>query len=88
MSALTFTVTAMDLNGDGLTFSLANGPVGASLTPEGAFTWMPEDAQGPGVYMVTVQVVDDGNPSLSDSQTFTITVLPLCQRVYLPVIVR
>jgi hypothetical protein len=41
-----------------------------------------------GVSTVTVQVVANGDPSLSDSQAFTITVRPLYQQVYLPLIVR
>ena len=74
LSTLIITATATDLNGDGLFFSLANGPAGAGMTPEGVFNWTPSEAQGPGVYPVTVRVIDDGAPPLSDSQTFTITV--------------
>ncbi len=74
LSTLIITATATDLNGDGLTFSLSNGSAGASMTPEGVFTWTPTEDQGPGVYSATVQVVDDGAPLYSDSQTFTITV--------------
>jgi hypothetical protein len=88
MSTLTITVIATDLNGDTLTFSLMTGPAGASLTPAGIFSWTPSEAQGPGVYTATVQVGDNGEPPLNDSQLFTITVLPFYQQVYLPVIVR
>jgi len=50
-------------------------PTGASINPTtGQFTWTPTEAQGPGVYTVTVTVTDNGSPNLSDGETFTITV--------------
>jgi PKD repeat protein len=58
-----------------LTFSLDSGaPPGANITAAGAFTWVPTEAQGPGVYPVTVRVTDSGAPPLSDSETIMITV--------------
>ena len=63
---LSFTATATDadLPANTLTFSLdAGAPAGASIDPAtGLFTWTPSEAQGPGVYPVTVRVTDNGTP--------------------------
>ena len=78
MSLLTFTATATDadLPAQVLTYSLdAGAPVGASIAPAtGRFTWTPTEAQGPASYSVTIRVTDSGFPSLSASETITITV--------------
>lgn len=77
--ALNFTATASDANvGDSLTFSLDAPSLAAGMTINpntGAFTWTPGAAQGPGVFPVTVTVTDNGAPTLSDSETFNITVI-------------
>jgi hypothetical protein len=59
-----------------LTFSLDPGaPEGATIDPTtGLFTWTPSEAQGPGVYPITVRVTDHGEPPLSDALTFIVTV--------------
>jgi len=58
-----------------LTYSLSNAPAGALINPStGVFTWTPTEAQGPGVYSITVKVTDNNLPPLSDSKTFTVTV--------------
>jgi hypothetical protein len=59
-----------------LTFSLDSGaPPGTAIhATNGLFTWTPSEAQGPGVYPVTIRVTDDGSPSLSATQAITITV--------------
>jgi len=74
---LSFTATATDTNvpAQALTFSLdAGAPGGASITPGGAFTWAPSEAQGPGVYPITIRVTDNGSPVLSDFETIQVTV--------------
>jgi hypothetical protein len=73
---ITFTATATDPNaGQTLTFSLIGAPSGATIHPTtGVFTWVPTEAQGPGVYPVTVRVTDNGTPNLSDEENITITV--------------
>ncbi len=75
---LTFIAAATDADqpANGLTFSLdAGAPAGASIDPAtGVFSWTPGEADGPGSFDVTVRVTDDGNPSLSASETITITV--------------
>lgn len=76
---LTFTVTASDsdLPAQQLAFSLDtnNLPAGAAIDAgNGVFTWMPTEAQGPGIYTVRVRVTDNGTPPLSDSLNVTIQV--------------
>ena len=60
-----------------LAFSLDEGaPEGASITAAGVFSWTPTEAQGPGIYEITVRVTDNGvNPNnLSASETISVTV--------------
>ena len=72
---LSFTATASDVESDTLSFSLSGAvPAGAGITAGGDFTWTPTEAQGPGPYTFDVNVADDGVPSLSDSETITVTV--------------
>ncbi len=77
-SQLTFTASATDSDvpANTLSYSLGSGaPAGASINAaSGEFTWTPGEAEGPGVYTVTVQVSDNGNPVLSDSEAVRITV--------------
>ena len=55
-----------DLPANTLSFSLdAGAPAGATITPAGAFSWTPTEAQGPGVYSITVRVTDNGTPPLA-----------------------
>ena len=71
-SLLSFTATATDADNDPLTFTLdAGAPAGAAITAGGAFTWTPTEAQGPGVYPITVRVSDG---TLDDSETINVTV--------------
>ncbi len=72
LSLLSFTAKATDADGDALFFSLdAGAPAGAAITADGDFTWTPSEAQGPGVYDITI-IVSDGEAT--DSGTFTVTV--------------
>ena len=71
---LSFTVTASDPDGDGLTFSASNLPSGASFNPSTrVFSWTPAFGNA-GNYNVTFTVTDNGTPAQSDSETVTITV--------------
>ncbi|MBI2823636.1 MAG: peptidylprolyl isomerase [Planctomycetia bacterium] len=67
----TFTPTVIDV--DQLTYSLANAPPGAAIDERtGQFTWTPTAANAPGLYTVTVNVLDThDNPA---SQTFNVLV--------------
>jgi VCBS repeat-containing protein len=79
---VTFTASATDsdIPTQTLTFSLGTGaPAGASIdATSGAFSWTPTEAQGPGTFDIEV-LVSDG--SLTDSQTFTITVAEVADPV-------
>jgi hypothetical protein len=78
-TVLSFTVTATDADvpAQQLTFSLANGgQTGATLQPTtGLFAWTPTESQGPSTNLFTVIVADNGAPSLSATQSFTVVVL-------------
>ena len=77
LTTLNFTATASDADApaNALTFSLAGAaPAGASITPGGAFSWTPTEAQGPGIFTFDVVVTDNGNPSLANRETITVTV--------------
>jgi VCBS repeat-containing protein len=75
---LSFIASAVDadLPENVLTFSLdPDAPAGASIDPEtGVFSWVPSEADGPGLYPIKVRVTDDGVPALSDFDTFLVTV--------------
>lgn len=77
MTALTFTNSATDQDGNALTFSLlAGAPTNATINQtSGVFSWTPTEAQGPSTNSITVQVTDNGKPPLSATQTFTVFVL-------------
>ena len=59
-----------------LTYSLEPGaPTGATIDPNtGVFAWTPTPGQGPATYNITVRVTDAGSPSMSDTETFAVTV--------------
>ena len=75
---LSFTATATDAEvpPQTLAFSLGEGaPPGAIIDPvTGDFTWTPVATQAPGIYPVTIIVMDNGTPALSDSELINITV--------------
>jgi hypothetical protein len=72
---LTFTVTASDPDGDGLTFSASNVPTGASFNPSTrVFSWTPAFGAS-GNYNVQFTVTDNGSPPDSDLEIITITVV-------------
>ena len=75
---LTIVATDTDLPANLLTFSLDSGaPAGAVIDPTtGVFTWTLPTNQVPGTYPVTVRVTDDGVPSMSNTMSFNITVVP------------
>ena len=77
-NALTLTATASDsdLPANTLAFSLdAGAPSGAAInSTTGQFSWTPTEAQGPGVFPITVRVTDNGTPSLNATRSFTVTV--------------
>jgi hypothetical protein len=80
---LSFVVSATDSDvpaNNSLSYSLVDAPVGASIgAMTGQFSWTPTEAQGPGVYIITMRVSDNGAPSLSDEQEVPITVTEVNQ---------
>jgi hypothetical protein len=74
-SELRVTNSVMD---DGqLTFSLGtNAPAGATINPtNGIFSWTPTEDQGPATNSISIIVTDDGTPSLSATQAFSVVVM-------------
>jgi autotransporter-associated beta strand protein len=64
-----------DIPANTLTFSLHSAPVAMTIDPNtGAISWTPTEADGPAVYTIAVAVTDNGTPSLSVTNTFTVTV--------------
>jgi PKD repeat protein len=72
---LTIPITASDPDGGALTFTSANLPTGATLTPTGTgaatFSWTPSFTQAGSFPNVTLTVSDG---ALTDAEVFTITV--------------
>jgi len=72
--SLTFTITASNPDGDTLTYSAGNLPIGAGFdTNQQKFSWTPGYGAS-GNYTVTFTVTDNGAPTQSDSEQVTITV--------------
>jgi hypothetical protein len=64
-----------DVPPQALSFSMPVGPTNATLdVSTGAFNWRPLVSQGGTVNPVTIVAADNGSPSLSATQSFTITV--------------
>jgi hypothetical protein len=86
---VSFTASATDAESppQSLTFSLTNTVIdGGSVPPptnatldavSGAFSWRPLVTQAGTTNPITVKVADSGTPSLTATQSFTVTVSPL-----------
>ena len=73
--ALQFAAHDPDLPPNLLVFTLAPGaPEDASVTEDGAFTWIPDESRGGTNVVVTVRVSDLGSPEYTDTATFRIDV--------------
>jgi len=68
------TATDADVPAQTLTYQLLSPPAGAVIDANGVITWTPTEAQGPGTYALTTQVTDNGSPSLSATNSFTVVV--------------
>src|SRR6185436_12971018 len=67
--------TDPDIPAQSLTFTLENGPAGASVNPtNGVFTWIPSSAQQHTTNSMTIRVTDNGVPPMSDFETFLIII--------------
>jgi hypothetical protein len=73
---LTNIATDVDIPANTLAFSFAsNPPAGATLnSTNGIFRWRPTETQGPSTNRIGIVVTDDGTPSLSVTQYFTVIV--------------
>ena len=75
---LSFSASAFDpdLPKQSLTFSLGAGaPSGANIQPlSGVFSWRPSEVQGGHTNVIAVVVMDNGSPSLSATQRFSVVV--------------
>ena len=78
LAPLAFTASATDVDaGQTLSYSVDAAALALGMTinaTTGQFSWTPTEAQGPGVYNVTITVADSGTPQLTDSETIQITV--------------
>ena len=73
--AITNSATDPDLPYQTLAFSLLNAPANAALnSTNGLFTWRPAAAQAGTTNSLSVIVTDNGTPSLSATQAFSIVV--------------
>ena len=71
---VTFTVSAIDPDGNNFTLSALNLPSGASFDAQtGVFSWTPSLSQS-GVHVVTFEASDNGIPSETGSTDVVITV--------------
>lgn len=70
------TATDLDLPAQSLRFRLVgNVPAGATVDPvTGVFRWQTAEFAPASVNPITLEVFDDGSPSLADQQTFTLVV--------------
>ncbi|HWQ92712.1 MAG TPA: putative Ig domain-containing protein, partial [Clostridia bacterium] len=81
---ITNTATDLDEPKNGVRYVLQSGPAGASIDLNGVLSWEPAEFQGPGVHTFTLVAVDNGEPALSTTNTFTITVLESNRAPVLP----
>ncbi len=78
-SPLTFTASASDPadtpQNTPFSYSLNGAPSGATIdSATGAFAWTPDETQGGASYTFAVEATDSGVPTLTASETITVTV--------------
>ena len=72
---VTNTATDPDVPANTLTFALVSGPLGVAVdSTTGVLTWTPTEVQGPNTNTITIKVTDNGTPSLSATNSFTVVV--------------
>lgn len=67
-----------------MTYLLLDAPVGATIDTNGVINWTPTEVQGPSTNTVTTLVFDDGTPSLSSTNSFTVIVEEINSAPVLP----
>ena len=80
-SQLTFALSASDAEQaiQRLVFGLVRGPDGLTVSSNGLVNWKPTEVQGPSTNQVLVRVTDDGQPSLSHTNSIEIIVREINQ---------
>ena len=71
---LSTSVSDPDLPDDSLSYSLPVAPSGAIINSSGRITWTPLESHGPGTHAFKVKVTDAGNPALSATAAFEVSV--------------
>jgi hypothetical protein len=73
-----------DVPAHSLTYLLLDAPAGAAIDTNGVISWTPTEAQGPSTNIITTVVFDDGTPSLSATNNFTVIVEEINSAPILP----
>jgi hypothetical protein len=81
---VTNTASDSDIPGHPLTYVLLDAPAGAVIDTNGIISWRPTEVQGPSTNIVTTVVLDDGIPSRSATNSFTIVVQEINSAPILP----
>lgn len=83
---ITNTATDAEVPAQTLTFALPIAPAGAILnSSNGVLSWRPSIPQAPSSNPFTITVTDNGTPSLSATQSFTVTVaMPAAPQIIVP----
>jgi hypothetical protein len=86
LTPLTVTNTASQSSIPPLTlaYTLVNPPGGAAIDANGIITWTPTQAEAPSTNVITTVVSDNGTPSLSATNSFTVVVNDLNNVPVLP----
>jgi hypothetical protein len=74
-----------DIPANSLSYALVNPPAGAGIDTNGVITWTPSEVQGPSTNTITTIVMDNGVPSLSATNSFTVIVTEVNSAPVLPV---
>ncbi|MFO1460435.1 MAG: hypothetical protein U1G08_13630 [Verrucomicrobiota bacterium] len=76
LTLLSFSITATDpdIPANSLSYGLVSGPGGLTVSAAGLVTWTPTEAQGPSTNLVLVRATDNGVPSRSVTNQFTVVV--------------
>ena len=76
LTLLSFSITATDpdIPANSLSYGLVSGPGGLTVSAAGLVTWTPTEAQGPPPTLVLVRATDNGVPSRSVTNQFTVVV--------------
>ncbi len=83
---VTNTATDLDLPPDTLSYIFLTFPTGAHISAAGIITWTPDESQGPSTNTFTTRVSDNGSPSMSATNSFTVVVNEVNVAPVLPVI--